>query len=222
MTDWTTMIDAMGIYADNIPAVTGKVAGYVTGSNGILWNASDWSRFPDAGKVRIDQAPGLPEYRAGRADVADIESGAATVAEYAVAALERTALKLTHHVYGSYSTLEAVAAAQAPVTDCWLADPSLSQNEAIGLLGTRYRGLMIAAVQWAWPSTNPDSTCPGSVLPLSRLNVDLSVTLATWFPAPVEVPVECVITWAGSDGLVARKTSVPRVMWDQLKFEQAN
>jgi hypothetical protein len=35
-------------------------------------------------------------------------------------------------------------------------------------------------------------------------------------------PVKVVVTWIGDAGLVARKTEIPRAVWDTLKFTDAS
>src|SRR5260370_22686352 len=56
----------------------GQAAGYSTGSGGVPWTRGDWVAHP--GAVQIDQSPvntSLDEL----ADVLDVETGAATVAD---------------------------------------------------------------------------------------------------------------------------------------------
>jgi len=55
-----------------------QVAGYTTGSGGIQWTADMWRQFPAA--VRICQDSAASDHTA---DVLDVESGAATLAECA-------------------------------------------------------------------------------------------------------------------------------------------
>lgn len=185
------MIDTIGADAGNIPAGAVKVAGYVTGTPDIIWPASAWARFPRAGKVRIDQSPGLELYAAGKADVADIESLAGTAASFAMAAAERHHRGEGNTVYASRSTMDQVPGRLAAVPDLppdwwhgtrvWLANPSLSLAEASSLIGTEYSpGLDIVAVQWATPGSNPDTAVGSGTC--KTLNVDLSVARDDWFP----------------------------------------
>jgi hypothetical protein len=92
-------------------------------------------------------------------------------------------------VYSNRSTFPAIAAAlnaagpQAMFhrhVRLWLADWSLSRAQAARLLGTRLAGHKIVAVQWASPSSNPDTPLPRSSLTLRQANCDLSVTLDYW------------------------------------------
>lgn len=71
-----TVIDCMGanLGAFPIPADV-KMAGYVTGTDGVPWTPAQFSRYPDA--VRIDQAP-LNDPADETADVYDLEPAAGT------------------------------------------------------------------------------------------------------------------------------------------------
>src|SRR5208282_1967211 len=91
MISYTVMIDAIGADSANIPADAPKVAGYVTGSDGVPWTAADWARFIQAGHVRIDQSPTLSAWASGAADVADMENGAATQGTVIIQGLVRQA-----------------------------------------------------------------------------------------------------------------------------------
>lgn len=185
----TTMIDAIRTCAGNIPVGSPKVAGYVTGTNEVLWTPQDWARFDPAvtALVRIDQGltwpPAPPSY-----DVLDVENLAVTAAEVPGAIQARIAAGITRTmIYGTTSALAAVEAQlrAAPFgngwyyghVDCWLADWNLDEAEAAALLGTRISGLTCNAVQWASPSSNPGTVLPGSTLTLAESNCDLSVTL---------------------------------------------
>lgn len=189
-----TMYDAIHADAGHVPADALKVAGYVTGSPEILWTDPDWKRFPHAGKVAIDQSPDGDLYAGNKAGVYDIEANAGTPAKFAQIAASRHARDLSNCPYGSRSSLQATEQALDNVKadgwwhgmDAWLADPSLSLAEATALIGTTLFGFTLRAVQWAWPSTNPDTSVPGGTL--RTLNIDLSVAEASWFPAPAPVP----------------------------------
>jgi hypothetical protein len=186
----TNMIDSIHATCHNIPTGTRKVAGYATGTADIRWRRADWDRFNrrHTGLVRIDQSFG------GRdplgSDVLDVETGAATPGQ--VAHWVRT-----RHAAGNRlsdgntnrSTFPAIASALNaagpqhtihPHDRLWLADWSLSRAQAARLLGTRLAGHKIVAVQWASPSSNPDTPLPRSSLTLRQANCDLSVTLDYW------------------------------------------
>lgn len=74
-----TVYDCMGANLDKItipPQV--KMAGYITGSDGVPWTAKQFAQFPDA--IRIDQAP-VNTPASKLADAFDIEAGAMTLAD---------------------------------------------------------------------------------------------------------------------------------------------
>jgi hypothetical protein len=187
-----TMYDTIGADARNIPAGALKAAGYVTGPSDILWATAAWDRLTVAGRVRVDQSGPGNLYGAGLADVYDVEKYAGTVARFAQAAAVRHDRGEPNCVYGSRDTLEQIAPALADVagkpagwwhgTACWLADPSLSMAEASSLVGTEmFGGLLVEAVQWATPTSNPDTVVGTGTL--KSLNLDLSVARSGWFPA---------------------------------------
>jgi len=189
----TTMIDAMHSYVRSIPPGTKKVAGYVTGTPDVQWTAEDWNAFPDAGHVRIDQSYDLVQL----APVVDVEGGTASPALAAQIAKARLDAGETYAgVYASGDTVPLVAEAMnalgVPLTkvDLWLANWNLSDAEAGALLGTVMNGFTIRAVQWASPTSNPDTPVPGSGLTLKQANVDLSVTQDAWhaYTPPVAPP----------------------------------
>jgi len=187
-----TMYDTIGADARNIPAGALKAAGYVTGPSDILWATAAWDRLTVAGKVRVDQSPAGDLYAAGMADVYDMEQHAGTPARFALGAAERHHRGQPNCGYGSRDTLEQVAGYLDAITDlgpgwwhgagCWLADPSLSMAEASSLVGTEmFGGLLVEAVQWATPTSNPDTVVGTGTL--KSLNLDLSVARSGWFPA---------------------------------------
>lgn len=68
--------DAIGANVSALPR--GQAAGYSTGSSWVPWTAADWKAHP--GAVQIDQAPRNTAANE-HADVLDVETGAATVAD---------------------------------------------------------------------------------------------------------------------------------------------
>lgn len=190
-----TMYDTVHSAASHIPANAVKVAGYDSGTPDIQWTMGDWARFPHAGKVRIDQSAAGLDYGQGISDVYDIETGAGTATMFAALALSRHSRDMSNCPYASRINLEAAATAldakPAPAgwwrgMDAWLTDPNLSFAEATALVGTDLFGFTLRAVQWAWPSTNPNTQVPGGTL--KSLNLDLSVADAAWHPAPPAAP----------------------------------
>jgi hypothetical protein len=187
----TLMIDTIHVNVGNIPASTPMVAGYLTGTANVKWTPQDWERFPHAGKVHIDQSPGLEAYASGGAAVADIESGAGTIAACVAACVERLALGRPLCFYCSQDLGSqigsALAAAGISLSKCglWLANWNLSQSEAEALLGTTIDGAEVVAVQWASPTSNPNTPVPGDPgRTLREANLDLSVARPGWFQVP--------------------------------------
>jgi hypothetical protein len=181
------MLDAIHLNVPNVPVSIPKVAGYVTGSADIEWTSSDWARFPNSGHVRIDQSPALASWASGGADVADMENGAGTQASVIAAALEREKKGWWSFVYvaqGNFTALkDAVAAAKLTKMQYWIADWDMSEAEAAAaLLGD------VVAVQFASPTSNPSTVVPDGTKTLSEANLDISVTVPSWFqkipPAP--------------------------------------
>jgi hypothetical protein len=191
---YAVMLDAIHADVSSIPVTAAKVAGYVTGSSDIEWAPSDWARFPSSGKVRIDQSPALAAWASGAADVADSEAGAASQASVIAAALERKAKGWWSFVYVSRDSLSALQAAVTAAglegsVQYWVADWSLSQEEAVAQLSGD-----IVAVQYASPSSNPSTVVPGGSAALSAANIDISVTVPSWFQFVVAaVPVQGLV-----------------------------
>jgi hypothetical protein len=178
------MIDTIHDDVGNIPVSTPKVAGYVTGTPDIQWTAADWARFPRSGKVQINQDGSTDVREASVADVADCEPGAFTQQQV----LEWVKLRKHSHlacaVYVSASEQSSLTSAlrEAGYTgvDLWIANWSLSEAEATELLTTS-GDYPVVAVQWASPVSNPNTLVPGGAQTLSEANVDLSITVASWF-----------------------------------------
>ena len=197
------MIDTIGASAHNIPDRTPRVAGYVTGVGDVPWSAAGWRRFPAANQVRIAQAPGTDPVDA---DVLDVETGAATPADARRWVNNRIGNGYTWStIYGSASTLAAVRDALIAAGPpgwwyghvySWLAGWSLSEEQAVRVLGTEVAGMTCVAVQWASPASNPGTLVPGgNGATLAQANVDLSVCDASWRPAlerPVPAPAPAI------------------------------
>jgi hypothetical protein len=179
----TVMIDTIHDDVGNIPVNTPKVAGYITGTPDIRWTTADWDRFPNSGKVRINQDGSTDVSEAGFGDVADFEAGAFTQAQVLEWVKLRKHSSLPSAVYVAASNraslTSALQAAGHTGVDLWVADWSLSEAEAVGLLTTS-GDYPVVAVQWASPASNPNTLVPGSAQTLSEANVDLSITVASW------------------------------------------
>jgi hypothetical protein len=193
------MIDATHANVRNVARLSiPKIALYVTGTTDIQATPADWAMFPHAGHVRINQGYQASAMHVSAWDVPDIESGAFTPADVPglVKARKAAGIGLTTP-YATDSTLAAVRdelEAAGPHgwyygnVDCWLADWNLNFGQAAALLGTLIHGMTCRAVQWASPTSNPDTVIPGSSVTLQQAQVDLSAADAAWFPAPHPVP----------------------------------
>lgn len=187
MTAFDVMIDATDTTTDTgkIPAGTRRVAGYDTGTPDIMWDAADWARFPRASRIHIDQSAGLPFFAAGKTQVADVERGAGTIEHAVAGVVERQKAGEYSTIYIQQSNLAELAAAlhAADVkmnrVGFWVANWNLSEAAAAAQLGNE-----TVAIQWASPTSNPNTVMPGSALTLRDANVDLSVTLPGWYPPP--------------------------------------
>lgn len=191
MNAFTIMIDTIGACVGNIPRNALKVAGYVTGTGDVPWTLADFQEFEKtAGVVRIIQRPGSDVFGG---DVFDIEPGALNIAEFVVAAKTREQHKWSSCGYidatQAGSLVQACSDAGLTMVTLWIANWNLNETQAISLLGTKMREYPVVAVQYASPASNPNTVCPGSSKTLKELNLDLSVTLPTWFPAPSHTPV---------------------------------
>jgi hypothetical protein len=191
-----------------IPSDAALVASYVDGYGGYT---AAVARFGAAKCISIS-------VQNNDADVADVESGAMTPAD----------------LPGWISRQQARGVAK-PVVYC-NASTWPSVKSAVGDANVSY---WIA--DW---TDNPTQTLEGAdaVQYQSESSYDLSYVLDTFpfypgapaptppppkptptpTPTPAGTPVTCVVTWAGDDGLVSRKTSIPRTDWDTLVWSDAS
>lgn len=205
----STMLDTIGANSANIPLSTHYVAGYVSGIGDVPWTQAQFERFPTIRKVRIWQGAGIkPSLQAY--DVIDVESGAVTPQQAAMAIRDRVQANIPWTtVYGSDSTLAQVTEETRKFGDSvwighvnyWLANWNLNEAEAAALLDTQVHGASVVAVQWASPSSNPNTLVPGGSQTLSQANIDISVVDANWVPSggfgPTPVPVPPPVTHHG-------------------------
>jgi hypothetical protein len=214
MTATTPMIDAthanLARIPANVAAAVAKVAGYDSGTSDIQWTPADFSRFPHAGHVRLEQGYTWTLPQILNCEGFDVERGAVTpqVAAAGVQARINAGIQWTT-IYGSDGSLAAVQAALKAFgpswyyghVDCWLADWNLDEAQAAAKLGTEIHGMTCRAVQWASPATNPGTVIPGTTLTLAQAQADLSVTEAAWhaYVAPAApkppVPAPAVEYW---------------------------
>lgn len=192
----SNMVDATHSNAGNINPSVAKVAGYVTGTPDIEWTDADWARFPNSGHVRIDQGHG--NLLIDGVDAYDVEFGALSPSMMPDIVKQR--IGAGHQwttIYAGHAKLQAcrLALEQAGQhgwyyghVDAWLADWNLTQAQAQALLGHELYGLTVRAVQWASPTSNPDTPVPWSSTTLKAAQVDLSVTQDDWHAAKVTTP----------------------------------
>lgn len=187
------MLDTIGAGAGNIPAGTKRVAIYLTGGGGIAWTNADVAKLnhddPELQSVlRIDQSNSLlhlPVYL-----IKDVEAGASTNTTAIDEVQSRRLAGLRSGIYTSRANYPAMRQMVESVpglldfVDFWVADWNLSREEAINFM---FSDDHIKAVQWASPTSNPQTLVPNSSRNLLESNIDLSVTRADW-PAPLPAP----------------------------------
>ena len=187
----TTMLDDIGSSSRNIPVGTPYVAGYVTGIGDVPWTPAEFARFAGSRIVRINQgagnAVGPHDY-----DVLDVEQYAVTPGGAAQAHKARVDAGIPWTtIYGTDSTIQQVVNDIRALGDnywighvnVWLANWNLNLGEATALLGTEIHGASCIGVQWASPSSNPNTQVPGGYGTLSQDNIDISVVDDTWIPS---------------------------------------
>jgi hypothetical protein len=199
VTSYGTMIDATGANLSGLLSALGSnfpqtIASYVTGTDGIEATAAQFATIArDCGVFRYDQSPTLADFASGNADGADIENGAGTIVSAVDAAQRREANNWYSWFYISSANLTdartAVEGAKLGRVRFIVADWNLSQAEAQTFLAGNDD---VDAVQWASPSSNPNTVCPGTSRTRKQLNFDLNATRAGWFikaSQPVPPPV---------------------------------
>lgn len=207
------MADTVGPSSKYIPLSFAKAGGYRTGSAEVIWSAGDVARFKTTSLVSIDQSASLSEYSQGLADVADVETGAGTIESFIQAAHNRVRLGKSNNLYIDFANLPgAVTAIEGAGLDLakinfWVADWNMNQAEASAMVGAYHLQLgngkavtiNIVAVQWASPTSNPNTILPGTnpELTLKQSNVDLSETDPNWFPFVAPTPPPVVTTKTG-------------------------
>lgn len=175
------MIDTIHGHVQNIPAEATHIGGYVTGTADIKWTEEDWARFPKAARAEINQDVS-PDPEVG--NTTDSEPGAATIAMAVGVAKTREGKGLPNNIYIDASQLQALVTAlnDAGVKQChlWVADWNLDTVEATAMLGAKFGGHIVKAVQFASPSSNPNMVVPGGSMTLAEANVDVSVCQPDW------------------------------------------
>jgi hypothetical protein len=170
------------------------IAGYTSGTEGILWTTSDWDKYPNAVHIRIEQGYGTDTPNMADYDVLDVEQGAWTPTTAAAEVKRRVeAGYVWTTLYGSDGTLESCATLIKAMgdeiwvghVDCVLANWNLTEAQAVALIGTQVAGMTCRGVQWASPKSNPKTSLPGTTLTLSQADVDLNVVQSSWKPVTV-------------------------------------
>lgn len=181
------MIDTIGANLPGLLAALGGrwpdvLAGYVTGTPDIDWPGDQWGKLHGkVGLFRYDQSAALGTFASGAADGADIERGAGTTGAFIDAARKREARGWWSWAYISQSGLPElqgeVTAAGLHRVQYGIANWNDSLAQAQAQLGGN-----VAYVQWASPSSNPNTIVPlTGTKTLAELNVDLNATLPGWF-----------------------------------------
>ena len=221
-----TYIDTVHGSVGSVPVDTKYVGGYTSGTADIQWTDADWRRFPQSIHSRIYQGYGaVPSLLSF--DEIDVETGAVSPSQAAELVRSRviSGIQWTT-IYGSQSSVEATTALiQAMGPSIWighvnvrLANWNLNEQEASAVVGTSVGGATVIGVQWASPSSNPDTLIPGTDVTLQAGNVDLNVVDAYWTPSggfsipPIQPPPPGTQTLAGvlvnlPNGAVKRVTS---------------
>lgn len=181
------MVDAIGGDSGRLPADTPTIAGYITGSDGIIWTTADWARFPGV-KIPIDQSDGEQVFPQHKILIADVESGAKTIQNAVNQTRLRAAEKLDTTIYVSasnYSLAQRMIAAAGLTGHAWwwVANWGLTIAEASALVRGRVIGVQCASAD---DKATAGMRIPGTKLTLAQVNCDLSVISDTWAPAPAK------------------------------------
>ena len=190
-------------------------AGYATGGDGVKWTDVQFANNP--GVVVIDQDPSATDHTA---DVLDVESGAATIADIpgwvrdALAAYEAGARpgQRKPAIYVSQANLTAAAnilVANKLVAYLWLADPDLTLAEAEAKLAPNQAGTMpMIGVQYVWGTRYDTNVFESSWLTLQSGKA--GDTVAQGSSGPAVLALQKALTAAGhktaEDGLFGAGT----------------
>lgn len=187
-----TLIDVTGSSLPGLlsalTAYPDVMAGYVTGSPDIDWTGQQWGLLAGkCGHFRYDQSPGLSLFASGAADGADVEDRAGTIPAAVTATRAREAKGWWSWWYVNQANIQqardAVHIGGLKKVQFIVANWNLNQQQATAQLGGD-----VVAIQWASPSSNPRTICPGTNRTLADLNCDLNVTIPGWFALPKPPP----------------------------------
>lgn len=181
MTDAVWGIDTIDAGVPEIPRCAPVVWWYKTGTTTrpeIEWEPEDLAAFPHSHLISIDQGFGnqADESRWLTADEYDLEAQAWTPKTLVPVVRARNARRISTRVYASLSPFDQLVielrSAQVPMHSLFWreANWNLNEAEARGQLGgIRY------ALQWASPTSNPDTEMPCTHLSLAVAGADLNV-----------------------------------------------
>ena len=193
------------------------VAGYTSGTPDIQWTNADWLRYPNKVHVRIEQGYGgfIPDMSSY--DGLDVERGAWTPQTAAEEIVRRALAGYPEtFVYANDGDLANTVAAVGSFNpqylkkmSCGLANWNDSAAEAEKIVGTLVHGVVCRYVQFASPSSNPNTLIPGTGVTLAQANCDLSVVQASW--NPVVVPKRPPVSYEEEDMRIVRVQGQPEV-----------
>lgn len=196
-TPTTFMVDTIGASADALPKHLPMYAGYVSGTGGVQWTQAQFNSFPGSKVLKYYQGVG-PVPPIHTFDAVDVESGAVSPAMAATIVRERVSGGIPWTtIYGTDSALAVVSADVQAMgaavwnghVNCVLADWNLNETSAAAKVGTFIHGMSCVGVQWASPSSNPNTLIPGTNITLSSANADLNVVDANWVPSSGFTPL---------------------------------
>lgn len=189
----TYALDATHANVGHVPANTPYVIGYDSGTPDIQWTTEDWQRFPSSFVIRNYQGYGYPgdvtDQIIDATHELDMEKGALTAAQVA----HFISLRVSRgwqwtDVYATDANLALVAAATEALGAgvwighvlCRLANWNLNYSEAAALIGRQIHGITCIGVQYASPTSNPNTLIPGTNVSLEAAQVDMSVVDTNW------------------------------------------
>ena len=184
-------------------------AGYSTGSGGVAWTAAQWAAHPNA--IRICQDPGATDQTA---DILDVESGAATLADcapWAKAALAnfRSAARPGQRspaIYCSQSNVTSVVNALSGVTGIglFIANWNLTKEQAAEGLAKSAGPYPVIGYQYedaglydldVWLTSWTSNVSKKGVPPVSA-----EAPPGQWLDAATWTWADCILVGKGLDG----------------------
>lgn len=180
--EFVDMMDTIGPDAGNIPRSCRKILAYITGP-GVAWAiAAIKAAAKHADVIACDQSDNTNAYRFYRTLILDVENGAKEISHAIIQIRARAKLGLRSTAYTFEANeaefrREVALAGLTSWVDWLIADWNLNRDEAIARLRT---DKTLVGIQWASPTENRDTICPGTNRTLGELNIDLSVTRGLW------------------------------------------